>query len=239
VNSERVAHRIDEGVGRLRLTHAAKRNAIDHALTDAALAAMAAFVDAGVQVVVLEADGPVFCAGNDLAEAQADRHNAASDRFVAALLDTPLFFVAAMATPAYGAGVSIAACCPIVVATHEARFALPERDVGLFPAGVLQYLEPLLGVRRAFEIGLSGTPLDAATAADVGLITEAVAPAELEHAVARWTALLTARPDVAAAGRDAWQQRFRTTAVAERTVQLRAILDAQSFDNPDDRRTDR
>jgi enoyl-CoA hydratase/carnithine racemase len=237
--SGRVAHAMQDGVGRLRFTHAGKRNAIDHALADEALAAMAAFVEAGVQVVVLEADAPVFCAGNDLAEAQADRHNAASDRFVAALLRMPLFFVAAMATPAYGAGVSIAACCPVVVATHDASFALPERTVGLFPAGVLHYLEPLLGVRRAFELGLSGAPLDAATAADLGLITEAVAPGELDGAVRRWVALLTERPDVTAAGREAWQQRFRTGPVTERTGQLRTILDAQSFDTPDDRRTDR
>lgn len=218
-----------DGVGELRLSRAAKRNALNHALVDQALDAMDAFTAKEITVAVLSADPPIFCAGNDLREARANRDRAAADRFVAALRESPLFWIAALGGPALGAGASVAAVCPVVVAVEDAWLALPELEIGLFPAGVVPYLEPFIGARRALTLGMTGERLSAAEAVAAGLYTEIAGPADFDGRVAGWCATATARPQVTDAARRAWQARFVTAGTAERAAQLQQVLDSQTF----------
>jgi enoyl-CoA hydratase/carnithine racemase len=223
------AHVRDDGVGELRLTRPAKRNALSHALVDEALAAMDRFEGEGVAVAVLRADPPIFCAGNDLVEAMAERERPAADRFFGALLERPLFWIAALEGPALGAGVAVAAVCPIALMIEDGWLAMPELEIGLFPAGVLPYVEPFAGPRRSLEAGLTGARIAAPDAVAMNLLTEAVAPEQLEARVAHWCAAATGRRQVTDAARRSWQARFRTEAARERAGQLQEILDAQSF----------
>jgi methylglutaconyl-CoA hydratase len=232
-----VAATVRDGVGYLRLTRSDKRNALSHALVDEALAAMDGFTAAGVEVAVLEGDAPTFCAGNDLIEARADRDRPAADRFLGALLERPLLWIARLDCPALGAGVAVVAVCPVVVATPGAWLALPERDIGLFPTGVLTHLEPFAGARASFDLGLTGRRLEPTEAQRLGLVNVVVEPAALDEAIAGYVATAVAKPGVAAAGREAWQDQFRTVAARERAGQLARILAAQSFDTPADERT--
>lgn len=225
------SHVRPDGIGELRLTRPGKRNALSHALVDEATAAVDAFEDAGVRVALLRADPPIFCAGNDLGEAMAERDRPAADRFFALLLERPLFWIAALDGPALGAGVAVAAICPIAVMAHDTWLALPELQIGLFPSGVLPYVEPFAGARRSLEMGLTGARVTAAEAVAMSLATEAVSDAELDAAVERWCAIATARPQVTDAARRSWQARFRTETARERTAQQLEILDSQSFES--------
>lgn len=222
-----VSSSVSGGVGRLRLTRPDKRNALTHAMVDEVIEAMDAFAAAGAAVAVLEADPPVFCAGNDLREARADRDRAAAERILGALLERPLHWIAAVEGPALGAGVAVVAACPVAIASEDAWFSLPEITIGLFPAGVTPYLEPLIGLREAHTAGLSGERLPAAAVAR--LVTETVPPGEVHDRVDAWAEHLVANPQVAAAGRESWQRRFRTAAFTERRDSLDEILRAQSF----------
>jgi enoyl-CoA hydratase/carnithine racemase len=218
-----------DGAGELRLTRSDKRNALSHELVDEALAVMDEWAAAGVGVAVLAADPPVFCAGNDLVEARADRDNPAADRFLGALLERPLFWIAALSDPVLGAGVSVAAVCPIVVAEERAWLALPEREIGLYPAGVVPYIEDQLGPRLTLALGLSGERLGAAAAVEHGLYTEVAAPGQLDARIEHWCTVAGSRPQVTDAARRSWQQHFVTSAAKERGDQLQHILDSQSF----------
>jgi enoyl-CoA hydratase/carnithine racemase len=219
-----------DGVGRLRLTRAGKRNALSHGLVDEAEAAVDRFTAAGVSVAVLAADPPVFCAGNDLVEARADRDNPAADRFFELLVGSPLLWIAAVSGPALGAGVAAVACCPIAVATPDAQFILPERGIGLFPTAVLKYLEPSMGPRAAFAFGFSGRPLGAEEARASGLVNEVVAAEQLDAAVERWVELAVERPTITDAARSSWQGALQLMLASERARQSDRILAAQSFD---------
>jgi len=218
-----------DGVGELRLTRPGKRNAINHALVDEAVVAIDAFEAAGVRVAVLRGDPPVFCAGNDLVEAMAERERPAADRFLALLLERPVFWIAAVEGGALGAGAAVAAVCPITVMAHDAYLALPELQIGLFPAGVLPFLEPFCGPRRSLEAGLTGDRVSAADAVAWSLATEVAAPSELGRRVERWCATATARPQVTDAARRSWQARFDSAPARERAGVLQQILDSQSF----------
>ncbi|MET1075950.1 MAG: enoyl-CoA hydratase/isomerase family protein, partial [Umezawaea sp.] len=158
-----VTSTIDDGVGELRLTHARKRNAVGPEMVAQAFEAMDGFARAGVQVAVLSADAPVFCAGNDLDELGTLTSIAdfSVTRLVQALLERPIFWVAAVDGPALGGGMALVAACPMVVVSDRASFALPELNVGLFPAGVRQYLEVVMGARAALDAGVTGRRIEA------------------------------------------------------------------------------
>jgi enoyl-CoA hydratase len=218
-----------DGAGELRLSRPEKRNSLSHELVDGALAAMDGWIDSGVQTAVLSAEPPVFCAGNDLVEARADRHRPAADRLASALLERPIFWIVAASGPLLGAGAILAAVCPVVIADERAWVALPEREIGLFPAGVMPYVEEQLGVRRTLTLGMTGERMGAAEAADRGLYTELVESARLEERVAHWCGVAAERPQVTAAARRSWQERFASSGATERAAQLQDVLDSQSF----------
>jgi enoyl-CoA hydratase len=209
-----VASSVAGEVARLRLTRPDQRNALSRELVSGAVAAIDEFVQCGAVVAVLEADPPVFCAGNDLEEMDLD--TAAAPRLLEAILTSPLFWIAAVNGPAYGAGVAVVACCPVVLATERAVFELPEWQLGLFPAPVVGHLEAIMGPRAAFTAALSGAPIAASDAVRFGLATELCSPNELDARVQDWIDRLIARPAAAHAARDAWQTRFRTLGARDR-----------------------
>ncbi|GAA2494446.1 enoyl-CoA hydratase/isomerase family protein [Terrabacter carboxydivorans] len=177
-----------DGVATIRLTRPDAGNALDLpgavAFRDA-VAEVASAVDR-VRVVVLRSDGRLFCAGGDV-RAMA----AAADRpaFVAelagvlhasleALRALPVPVVAVVQGAAAGAGVGLVLAADVVLAADHTTFVAAYPSVGLSPdCGVSALLPAVVGARRAALFLLTGTPVDAATALDWGLVSE-VCPAE-------------------------------------------------------------
>jgi enoyl-CoA hydratase/carnithine racemase len=219
--------RVEDGVGRVTLARPEKRNALTLDIADAVRLAAEEFASAGVGVAVLDAEGPVFCAGNDLDEARADPGDTAMTRLLDALLTGPVFWVAVVEGPALGGGVPVVCACPVVLAADDAWLALPEVSLGVFPSAVMAFLEGSLGPRAALTAGLTGDRITAPDAAERGLVTEAVPRSVLRARVADWTDRLTARPAVTAAALASWQSYFATPAFAERQRALDVILRAQ------------
>jgi 2-(1,2-epoxy-1,2-dihydrophenyl)acetyl-CoA isomerase len=132
----------------------------------------------------------VFCAGGDLADlgAVADRGPlAVSDvvyrqfhRLVGALASVPYPVIAAIDGAALGAGLDLALCCDLRVATDRSTFASSWIGVGLVPGmGGAYLLTRAIGAARAHELVLLGDQIDAATALDWGLVTRVVAADDL------------------------------------------------------------
>lgn len=213
-----ITHSIAGPVGRLRLTRSEQRNALSRQLVDEALQAIDDFTQARVTTALLEADPPVFCAGNDLDEMNPE--TAAAPQFLQALLTSPFFWIAVIDGPAYGAGVAAVACCPVALATQQAAFELPEWGLGLFPAPVVGHLEVVMGARAAFTAGLSGSPITATDAARCGLVTETLAAHDVESRVQYWVERVAKNPQAAAAARRAWQGRFRDSPQRDRLTEL-------------------
>lgn len=222
-----VRHEHRDGVGWLWLSRPDKRNALSHAMVDDALNAMDGFADAGVEVAVLQAEGPVFCAGADVTEALGDS-NPASERLLARLMRDPLFWIAGLRGPALGAGVAIASVCPVVVCSDKVYFALPEHRLGLFPSGVVAYIEASIGLRRSVELGLTGAPLSAMEAIACGLVNEVVPDDELESAITRWVDLVGRDPLVARNAGRSWRSAFAGPGFVARKSELDGFLELPS-----------
>jgi len=157
-------------------------------------------------VVVLRATGHVFCAGAHLGEMkelgaadyqtnlQAALEMGAMFR---AVRNCPVPVVARVQGPAYGGGVGLVAACDVVVAAPAARFAFTEVRLGIVPGVIAPVVVDRIGqgaVRAAF---LTGDPLDAQRAAQLGLVDRlAATDSELDGLVeATVTSLLKGGPE--------------------------------------------
>jgi enoyl-CoA hydratase len=209
-----------DGWAEIRLDRADKRNALSHALVDQLLQALDRCQGAERSVVVLGANGPVFCAGGDRSEAGSPP--AASDRLLAALAAIPLFLVARVEGPVLGAGVALVRMCPVAVGTPAATCTLPEASMGNFPVPA-PYLEGVVDRRRILEVGIRSTPISAEEAAAGGLLNRVVDPDELDAEVADWVARLRERPAVTEQARRYWQREVERE-VAPRARWLRDLV---------------
>src|SRR5437870_2827115 len=86
--------------------------------------------------------------------------------------------------PAIGGGAELAAFGDLVIATPKARFAQPEISIGIFPPLASTILPFLVGPKIALELVLTGEPVTAERALELGMINRLVPEAQLEQAVA-------------------------------------------------------
>lgn len=190
----------DGPVRRITLTRPARRNALSRALVAALRSAVAAAGDdPGTRVVVLAGEGPVFCAGGDIAEfaesAAAGRARDDAERLAdlfAAVADCAVPVVARVQGAAYGAGVGLVAAADVAVAAEGTRFSLSEARIGLVPAVVAPYVVPALGPRVAKALMLTAAPFGVDEALRHGLVHRAAPAAGLDAAVAEVVADLLA-----------------------------------------------
>jgi len=95
--------------------------------------------------------------------------------------------IAAVNGIALGGGFEIVLACDLVVAAEHARFGLPEPKVGLMAAaGGAQRLPRQIPLKVAMGMMLTGEPITAARALELGLVNEVVPLAELHAAAGRW-----------------------------------------------------
>jgi len=88
--------------------------------------------------------------------------------------------VAAVQGPAIAAGCQLAASCDLVVASSTAVFGTPGVRIGLFCSTPMVALSRAVGRKRAMQMLLTGDTIDAATAAEWGLVNIVVAPDQLD-----------------------------------------------------------
>ena len=185
-------------VARITLANPQRRNALSLelmvALTEALLK-LGEQTDIGV--VVIAAEGPAFSAGHDLSE-MVDREAPFYDDLFEActeLMDAvhavPQPVIAEIAGVATAAGCQLVAACDLAVASSEATFATPGVRIGLFCSTPMVPISRAVGRKRAMEMLLTGEPIDAATAAEWGLVNRVVPPDELRAAVDELAARIT------------------------------------------------
>jgi len=98
----------------------------------------------------------------------------------------------------FGLGVQLALACTFRIASSQARFALPEINMGFFPSmGATQRLTRLVGEAKALELILTGEPIDAQEAYRIGLVNKVVPPERLSEFVERYAGQLAEKSPVA------------------------------------------
>ncbi len=138
--------------------------------------------------VILAANGPVFSAGHNFGDMAGATLDEARQLFTVctimmdAVQSMPQPVVAKVHALATAAGCQLVATCDLAVAADTAGFAIPGGKGGLFCHTPLVAVARNVGRKRALEMALTGDTIDAATAADWGLINRVVAAEELDAA---------------------------------------------------------
>jgi enoyl-CoA hydratase len=172
-----------DGIATLTLNRPDKRNALNLALWGELDAHIAAIRDAGdaVAVVILKANGPTFCAGNDLKERGAkapEPHYQANVITRLATLPQPVIVV--VQGGCYTGGLELALAGDIIIATENAVFADTHGKFALVPAwGMSQRLPRRVGEWKAREMSFTGLPVSGEEAARIGLANHCVPETDL------------------------------------------------------------
>ncbi len=189
-----VSVEVDGGVAWVMLNHPGKFNAMSRTMWRSLQTVFADIQrDASLRCVVLRGQGGHFCAGGDIAEYAGFRFEEASLRDfhendvwggLQALLDCDAPIVAQIDGNCMGAGVEIASCCDIRIASDTARFGAPIAKLG-FPMAPREAALVLraVGELTAREMLLSAAVLDASEMQRRGFLNQVVEASTLDAAV--------------------------------------------------------
>jgi enoyl-CoA hydratase/carnithine racemase len=172
----------------LTLNRPASRNSLSEGLIAELHAALKEIHDdKTVRAVVIAANGPAFSAGHDMKELTARRTDADRGRayfaqmmntcsaMMQAIVHLPKPVVAAVQGVATAAGCQLVASCDLAIASEAATFATPGVDIGLFCSTPMVALSRNVPRKQAMEMLLTGEPVPAARARDIGLVNRVVA----------------------------------------------------------------
>jgi enoyl-CoA hydratase/carnithine racemase len=181
-----VRYEVDEGVAWLTIDRPEARNALSRAVREGLWAGIHRFnADDSAKVLVLTATGDkAFCAGGDLKEMAETSLQVPPPDFLPQFgrnVDVPKPTIAAVNGVAFAGGFLLAQQCDLVVAASHATFAVTEVKVGRGSpwAAPLSWLVP---PRLALEILLTGDPISAHRACEIGLVNHVVdGPDLLDH----------------------------------------------------------
>lgn len=193
---------VAEGVARITLDRAAARNALNLPMCGQLREAfIAADRDPDVRVVILTANGSVFCAGADLKERQGKDEAWVRQRREASFAAYETIekcrkpVVAVVQGPAIGSGGEIAMSCDFVLASTKASFRFPEPQWGT--VGATQRLQRVIGRSRAKELLFTGREMPVAEALALGLVARVVEPEALDETAQTVAAQIAKAPALA------------------------------------------
>jgi enoyl-CoA hydratase/carnithine racemase len=228
--ADEILRAIDDGVATLTLNRPEKRNAMNTAVLNGLRRHFDELEDhRHVRVVVVRGAGKAFCSGMDLDEMSRKQREAADpETGVTAVLQRversrhPT--IAMVHGDAFAGGCELALHCDLRIAADGVRFAMPLARLGLvvpFPLG--QKLVEIVGPAWAREILLTGRPIDARRALEMGMVHRVTPAAEIEAATHELARTIADNAPLSLAGMKAMIQR----AISLRERIDHADLDAQ------------
>ena len=190
----------EDGLLAVTIDRPERLNALDAGVREELLHLLETTDEDAVRCLTIEGAGDAFCAGadvGDLARAEPAELTGLSELHEA-VAAYPRPTLAKIDGYCLGGGNELALACDLRVATERSEFGQPEIDLGLIPgAGGTQRLQRAVGRARAKELVFRGNRIDAATAADWGLINRAVPADEFEATVTAFLGDLLEGPPAA------------------------------------------
>jgi methylglutaconyl-CoA hydratase len=223
----------DDGILRVTLARAERRNAFDAAL----IAELnEAFRDVGdARVVLLSGEGESFCAGADVEWMRSSidlsyEENVQDARRLRQMLEAidgcPAPVVARVHGHALGGGCGLVACVDIAVAAEGTQFAFSEVKLGIIPSVISPFALAKIGPSAARRYFVTGERFDAQTALRIGLVHEVAANVDegIERVLAE---LRTAGPEAARAAKRLVLERPEGLATERRIAERRTSDEGQ------------
>ena len=179
--------KIDNGILRLTLNNPKNQNTLSELMMDSLKKAFSdAATDQSIKVIILAANGPIFCAGHDLKEITEARksQDSGTDYFkqlfdscselMQMIVSNPKPVIAEVDGIATAAGCQLVASCDLALATNDSKFATPGVNIGLFCSTPMVALSRNVAKKHAMEMLLTGDMIDSINAKAIGLINNHV-----------------------------------------------------------------
>ncbi|HEY4365855.1 MAG TPA: enoyl-CoA hydratase-related protein [Steroidobacteraceae bacterium] len=200
--SDHIRVSVEDNIMRLVLARPEKKNALTNAMYAALGAALQrAESDPQVRVVLLEAEGDAFTAGNDIgdfaavAAGTADRSDMQAFAFLEALARGQKPYVAAVHGFAVGIGVTMLMHFDLVYVAEDAKLSTPFVNLAVVPEAASSWLIPArIGHARAFAMFALGEAIDGRTAASLGMANSALPASEVRAKALAAAKVLAAKP---------------------------------------------
>ncbi len=180
---ENIIYQVEEGIATITFNRPKALNALNAALLEEFSRALDKIAtDENIRVLVLTGAGDKsFVAGADITELatynslMAKNFSQSGHAIIAKLQQLPIAVIAAVNGFALGGGTEIAIACDFIYASENAKFGLPEINLGLIPGfGGTQRLPRLIGPNLAKELMFTGKMISAAEAEKIGLANKVV-----------------------------------------------------------------
>jgi enoyl-CoA hydratase/carnithine racemase len=192
----------DAGVLTLTFARPEKKNALTNAMYEVVVREMnRAENDPEIRAVVLQAEGDMFTAGNDIGDFAAVATGAEPTRsigaspFLLALAHLTKPLIAAVQGNAVGVGTTMLLHCDMVFIAEGAKLTTPFVNLALVPEAASTWLLPArIGYARAYAMFALGQPIDGKTAAQIGIATAAVPAPEVQKRALEAARALAAKP---------------------------------------------
>jgi enoyl-CoA hydratase/carnithine racemase len=220
-------------VVRLTLNRPERRNALSEELLrelDGALARISA--DRRIRAVVIAGRGAAFCSGHDLGEMVGRSAEDYSGLFslcsavMVRLRRLPQPVIARVHGLATAAGCQLVAACDLAVAADTATFATPGVKIGLFCTTPMVPLVRAIPAKPALEMLLTGKPISAQRARELGLINRVVPLREIDGAVQEYVeAILASSPLTIRLGKAAFYEQRALDEPAAYDLATRVMID--------------
>ncbi|UHQ95195.1 enoyl-CoA hydratase/isomerase family protein [Haloterrigena alkaliphila] len=203
-DTTRVEFDEETGIGRLTLNRPDSLNALSGQLqTDIidGLRLLEAENDdrngIALRAVIVEGAEGNFCAGADITEFSETEPGASSDpEHYEFIMDFPVPVIAKIRGYCLGGGLETAMACDFRFAAEDARFGLPEVDLGIIPgAGGVQFISRLANPAAAKEIAMTGEHIGADRARNLGIVNRV--PDDLDEATQRFAETIASKPPLA------------------------------------------
>ena len=191
-----IKEKSDHGVLRLIMNNLDQGNALSEGMMSILMDEIkGASSDQSIKVIVLAANGNVFCSGHDLKEITTARENEDSGEvyfknlfdscssLMQLIVNIPQPVIAEVDGVATAAGCQLVASCDLAFASHESKFATPGVNIGLFCSTPMVALTRNVNKKNAMEMLLTGDFINAEKAKEIGLINNMVQKEELTFEV--------------------------------------------------------
>lgn len=232
-----IRYRAADGIGWITLARPEAANAVNlKTATSLEEAVGQAAADPEVRVIVIDAEGPRFCAGGDVAAMAAADDKSAAVRVLAEHLDAVLLALDAAEKPVLaavrgtvaGAGLGLVLACDLVIAARGTKLVTAYTSLGITPdCGVSWLLPRAVGQQRALELVLTGRPLSADEAQIWGLVTAVVDDADLETEIMDLATRVAALPPFASGqSRRLLRSSWSVTRQAASVDEVRTVAEA-------------
>lgn len=221
---------VDGSVATLMLDRPEVRNALSPEVIGELTAALAEMdTDDEIRTVVLTGGPKIFAAGADIAElvtrTPADQLAIERGPRWTGLLRFTKPLIAAVNGYALGGGCELAMMCDMIIAGERARFGQPEVNLGILPgAGGTQRWPRSTGKYIAMEVCLTGEPISAARAHELGIVNKVVPDEQTVPAAQDLARRIAAKPPIAVRLiKEAVNSAFETTLSAGLAAERRSF----------------